>query len=285
MKINVVCSDQGWIYSKFIVEYRAYSKNQILLNSKEKCDLTHYLPYYEMPANAEHPCTIWLSHQEQRKDLHDKFTEAAKQADMAISQSKKYTDLMISQGITHVAQVLPGVDLHRFGLRSTERQPKDKLVVGYVGRQYSSSDRKNPKLLEKISTLPFVEFKATGGRIREADLPRFYSSLDLVISPATIEGGPMAIQESLAVGTPIMCFANVGIANEFNAGVHRVKFGDDEEFIRQLELFWNNKDYLTFRKYEVMRALRQQVEPYTWEKFVIEHDKIWAKVYEQHKKI
>ena len=279
MKINVICSDQGWVYSKFITEFRKYSKNQILLNSKEKCDVIHCLPYYEISANTEHPCTVWLSHQEhKRKDLHDKFIDAAKNADIAISQSKKYADLMISQGIKNVVQIVPGVDLNRFSLRSSERQQKDRLVIGYVGRQYSSTDRKNPKLLERISKLPFVEFRATGGLVREADLPRFYASLDLVVSPATIEGGPMAIQESLAVGTPIMCFADVGMANEFVAGVFKAEFGNDDDFVRRLEEFWTNKDYLTFRKFDVMRNLRKQVEQFTWERFALEHDKIWAKI-------
>ena len=70
MKINIVCSENtGWIYNKFIVMFRQYSKHQILLNSKEKCDLTHYLPYYESVGKPVHPSTAWMSHQEHRSDL------------------------------------------------------------------------------------------------------------------------------------------------------------------------------------------------------------------------
>jgi glycosyltransferase involved in cell wall biosynthesis len=278
MKINVVCTDVGGIYGKFVTKLREYSKHQILLNSNEPCDLTHYLPCYEMPDNPNRPCTIWLSHQEKRQDLSDKFINSVKRADTAISHSKKYMDLMISRGIKNVIQIVPGVDLKKFDIRSQTRQQKNKLVVGYVGKQFSSTERKNPKLIEKISQLPFVEFKATGGRLRETDLPKFYSSIDITVSPATIEGGPMAIQESLAVGTPIMCFSGVGMANEFMHGVYKVPFGNDEEFINQLESFWDCKEYFTFRRPEVMRALRKQVESYTWEHFVEEHDRIWSKI-------
>lgn len=278
MKINIVCADIGWVFTKFATMFKAYSKNQILLNSKELCDITHYLPYTEMPDNPKHPCTTWLSHQEKRQELYDKFIYAAKMADLAISQSKKYTDLMISHGIKNVVQIIPGVDINKFHIRSTERQKNDKLIVGYVGKQYSSSERKNLKLLEQISKLPFVEFKATGGRIRETDLPKFYASVDLIVSPSLIEGGPMAIQESLAVGTPVMCFADVGMANEFVAGIFTVPYNDDKSFFNRLEEFWANKDYMKFRRPEVMMALRKQVESFTWENFVANHDKAWAKI-------
>ena len=166
MKVNIICSDMGWVYEKFISQLRIYSKHQILLNSKEKCNVTFYLPYFELSSPIHHPCAVWLSHQEQRKDLYDKFICAAKSADMGISHSKKYMDLLVSQGIKNVIQIVPGVDLQAFHVRSSVRPANSKLVVGYVGRQYTSSDRKNPKLLEKISKLLFVELKSTGGKIK-----------------------------------------------------------------------------------------------------------------------
>ena len=253
-------------------------KNQILSNSKEQCDVTYYLPCYDLPENPIRPCTTWLPHQETQQDLSDKFISAAQKVNVAISHSKKYMDALTAKGLTNVVQIVPGVDLQKFSLRASDRLQKDKLIVGYVGRQFSATERKNPKLLERISKLPFVEFKATGGRIREADLPRFYSSVDLVVSAATNEGGPMAIIEALAVGTPIMCFADVGMSNEFWKGVVRIPFADDDSFITSLETFWNTKEYLQYRKYETMKALRKQVELFSWEHFATEHDKIWEKL-------
>ena len=52
-------------------------------------------------------------------------------------------------GINNLAQIMPGVDLDKFQLRSWDRKLHEKLVVGYIGRQYSSSNRKNPNLLKK----------------------------------------------------------------------------------------------------------------------------------------
>jgi glycosyltransferase involved in cell wall biosynthesis len=278
MKVNIICTDVGWIYSKFIDMFKKHSKHEILLNSKdENIAVTYYLPYYEAPKKVAHPSTAWFSHQEARKDLKAKFVSVAKAVDFSISHSKKYADLLKNQhGINNVVQIMPGIDFDKFKLRSQKRSSSDKLIVGYVGRHYTSSNRKNPRLLEKISKLPFVDLRITGGKIKEDNIPKFYESLDITISPATIEGGPMAIQESLTVGTPILCFENVGVANEFGVGVLKVPFGDEVAFIKKLTKFWKTKRYERYRDLELMQKLRAQVEDQTWKNFVEKHDEIWG---------
>lgn len=276
MKINIICTDVGWIYSKFVTMFRTYSKHQILLNQQGEVDVTYYLPYYEAPLVPVHPSTAWMSHQEEKKDLKAKFVSVAKRVDCPISHSKKYADLLRDEyGVDTVRQVMPGVDLNKFQLRSSEILSHDRLIVGYVGRQYTSSDRKNPGLLEKIGKLPFVDLRITGGKIKEENIPKFYRSLDVTISPARIEGGPLSVQESLAVGTPVLCFDSVGVANEFNIGVLKVPFGDDEAFIKKLTKFWTTKRYEKYRDLELMKKLRSQVEEQTWKNFVKMHDNIW----------
>jgi glycosyltransferase involved in cell wall biosynthesis len=278
-KVNVICSDQGWIYSKFISMFRQYSKHQILLNSKDKCDVHFYLPYYELHDKPQRPCTAWFSHQEARKDLHNKFISAAKAVDFGTSHSKKYTDILRNtHGITNIKQILPGVDLHKFQLRSCVRPPRDKLVVGYVGRQYTSSNRKNPQLLNKISQLPFVELKVTGGKIKDDKLPAFYAGLDLVVSPALIEGGPLALQEGLAVGVPFLCFDGVGSSGEFSDGVFTAPYGDDALFLDAIRRIWEDEIYKDYWDLDRMKELRAQIKPFTWARFVKEHGKVWESV-------
>ena len=279
LKINIICSDSGWVYAKFISMFRKFSKHQIFVNSSETCDITHCLPYYEQSEKTRHPCSVWLSHQEQKKGLHEKFIYAAQNSDLSISQSKKYMDIATGYGAKNIIQIVPGVDLSKLSLRSTERQSsKNKLIVGYVGRQYTSSDRKNPQLLKQIGILPFVELKISGGLIKEYDLPKFYSHCDIIISPSFIEGGAMCIIEGLAVGVPILCFDDVGMANEFEKGVLKVKYGDGEAFTQRLKEFWDNKEHLEYRKIEAMLSLRKQVERFSWENFVIKHDEAWLKL-------
>lgn len=278
MKINVVCSDEGWIYSKFIEEMQKHSKHDVLLNSKESCDVTHYIPYYEVPNNPPRPCTTWLSHQEKRRDLSKKFVSAAQAVDVGLSHSKKYTKLLRdNHHRQNVVSVIPGVDLDQFLLRDVERPANDKIVVGYVGRQYTSSDRKNPKLLKQISELPYVDFKTTGGNLSADQIPDFYRSLDVVVSPATIEGGPMAVQEALACGVPVIAMKDVGVAAEFGEGV--IKAEGDADFMAKLKDMWLTKYYLNYwRTTDVMNKMRQQVASQTWKRFVEEHDKVWEMI-------
>jgi len=116
MKVNIVCTDVGWIYSKFVEMFRKYSKHEIVLN--ESGDVTHYIPYYEVPKNPSMPCTAWMSHMEDRKDLKEKFIHAGQTVSMPISHSQKYADLLQREyGVIWVKNVIPGVDLDMFKRR------------------------------------------------------------------------------------------------------------------------------------------------------------------------
>lgn len=283
LKINIVCgeADQGWIYSEFIKQFKKYSKHNILVNEMDemKFDLCHFIPYYNY-FKINKPCTAWFSHMERKDPLKSKFISVARSVDIPISHSKKYADILKNEyGINNVKQIIPGVDLEFFKLRSTKRPPGDKLVVGFVGRAYKSSARKNSKLLKQISELPFVDFRITGGKMKYEDIPKFYADLDIVSSPATIEGGPMSIPQSLACGTPIMCFLDVGVTQEFNVGVIKVDPKDkDNDFLSRLDILWRTKSYMQYRHAGIMNQMRAQVVDKTWERFVLCHNRIWEEL-------
>jgi len=279
--VNIVCdeADDGWIYSKFISEIKKHSKYKIVVNEKDvnKYDILHYIPYYVVDARAKtKPSTCWLSHQEKKDPLKSKFLSAAKAVDAGISHSNKYAKWLREQGLDNVIQIIPGVDLDRFRIGGKIHKEKyPKLSVGYVGRQYTSSARKNPALLKEISNLDYVDFKTTGGKMGASQIPAFYQLQHLIVSPATIEGGPMCIQEALACGIPIICYDSVGVANEFNEGVIRVPYGDSKAFKKRLKEFWDDKQYEYYNEKAIQDLMREQVERQTWKKFVEEHDKIW----------
>jgi len=281
MKISVISENDGWIYGRMIEALQKYSKNKIVKNSEE-ADVYFYLPYYLLPnkpKHIKHPCVVWLSHQEQKNPLKDKFISAAQQADFAISHSQKYMLLCQKYGIVNIKQIIPGVDLGLFSLRGTERKSEtDKLIVGYSGRSYESSSRKNPALLKKIVELPFVEFRSSGGKMDYEDLPKLYADSDIMVSPSLVEGGPMAIQEALAVGTPIILYDGVGTATEYGRGVIRVPFKDDEEFLGRLKTIWKTKSYLYYRTSQILNEMRQQVKDQTWEIFAKKFDGIFTRI-------
>jgi len=279
LKIGIICSDVGWIYDQFLEKFNQYSKHDIIRNPSTLCDVYYYVPYYETPPKNKimRPCCAWMSHQETKSPLKEKFISSAKQVDFAISHSKKYADLLTKHGVQNVKQIIPGVDLVLYKTRSTNR-PSDtnKLIVGYSGRTYQSSNRKNPELIKKISSLQFVEFRATNGNIKSKDMPKFYSDCDVIVQPSLIEGGSMAIQESLAVGTPIMCFQDVGVAQEFTTGIIRVDPKDKvNNFLSRLEILWTTRGFEQYRHAGIMNQMRDQVMHQTWDVFARRHDSVW----------
>jgi len=276
MKVNIISSDPTWIYGQFIEQFKKYSKYEILLNAKSGYDLVHFLPYYEQ-YKVNYPSTAWFSHQELKNPIRDKFISAGKEVNFCFSHSNKYANILYKGGIdkSKIKQVMPGVDLDKFKQREQLPDNRNKLVAGYVGRQYTSSNRKNPNLLYKFAKLSFVEFRATDGKIPENEMPKFYADLDITISPATVEGGPMSILESLAVGVPILCYENVGVSDEFGIGCFRTPFGDEERIFDQLENFWTAKIYKHFNKTELMNKMREQVKEFTWANFVKAHDEVF----------
>jgi len=279
MRVNIICDDHGWVYDKFIFEFEKYSKYEIVRNAKYDFNIIHFLPYYTYDKKnvSNKLSTCWLSHQETKNPLRAKFVEAAKGVTRGISHSKKYKMLLENIGVNNVDQIMPGVDLDRFIVIDDSRDLIDipKLSVRFVGRMYSSSNRKNPNLLKRIAGLPFVNFESSDGNIKPVQMPAFYSSADLIVSPATVEGGPLAVQESLASGRPIICYEDVGVANEFDDGVIKVPFGDEDAFIGRIEKFWQKKQYKYYHQHATRLRMRSQVESFTWANFVAQHDAIW----------
>lgn len=284
MKVNIICDEPngGWIYNQFINQFKQYSKYEILINAKNGFDLVHYLPYYNVPKNPSRPCTAWFSHMEQREDLRSKFISTAQQVDFAISHSKKYADLLVRMGVKKVAQVMPGVDLDKFIPSSLNYSysisQKRPLVVGYIGRSYQSSNRKNPTLIEKISKIKGIDFRITGGKLSAEQMPDFYQKTDIIVSPSKNEGGPMCIIEALAVGKPIVCFDTVGVAEEFDFGLIKVKDFDENQFIKIIEDWRDGILVLNPPKASAVESMRSQVINYTWKNFVDKHDQIWGNI-------
>jgi glycosyltransferase involved in cell wall biosynthesis len=279
-KVNIICGEAlgNWIYSKFIEAFNLYSKHTIMVNDSSNSDITFYLPYYEMCVASKRPCVVFMSHQEQNnKVLADKFVSSALTADFAVSMSKKYMELLKGCGVKNIIQIKPGVDSTKYILR-TKKSNEGKLIVGYVGRKYSSTNRKNLKLLDKIMNLSFVDLRITDGKILEQDMPEFYDVCDLIAQPSLIEGGSMAIIEALSCGVPILCYNNVGWADEFGIGVIKARFNDETNYLKQLYDFWRDKQYLYYEREDIMLSMRAQVLDISWYNFVKGFDKLFDSI-------
>jgi len=192
-----------------------------------------------------------------------------------LCHARKYVKLLGDAGVRNASQVMPGIDFDLYKLRSSKRPKFDKLIVGWVGKSYQSSNRKNEQLLRKLSTLTFIDLRITGGKLKDQDLPKFYGDCDIIVSPSLVEGGSMAITEAQAVGTPVLSYTDVGVSDEFDFGVLKAPYNDEKAFILRLAEFWRNKEYEEYRKPENLQRLRSQVEQFTWHNFAKGHDEIW----------
>lgn len=145
-----------------------------------------------------------------------------------------------------------------------------KLVLGFVGRfkgRTDYSDRKGRNLLERISKLPFVEIKSTLGNLPEEDLPAFYRSVDYPIVTSKEEGGPMCFTEALRCGKRIIMPLTLGIGEMFPQGVIDYPEGDYEGLCKVLEGLYAERV-----------ALSKLVEPYTWDFWTEQHERIFFKL-------
>lgn len=257
MKVNLIY-EPGWILERFAKQLQKHLDYVVLQDSPNKHKINYFLPYYLLQKGSW-KSVGWFTHREERPDLKAKFKWSALNADFCIVQAKQYLELINGWGIKNTKQIIPGVSLNRY---------KPKLILGYVGRMYTSTDRKNPEMLNFVSSLPYVELRCTDGKIKEKDMPDFYNGLDAVFVPSKIEGGPMCLYEGLACGKQVIAPAGVGVVNEYSAGIIKYKNED----------FSSAKNVIK-KIYDKKMLLRKQVEKDTWKKFALEHDKVFGRFF------
>ena len=162
------------------------------------------LAYYVNYALSQGPTSFidvgFFTH---RDDSHA-FLERARSLDFSVCMAKMYADWLHEQGVETVAHIPMGFDSFRY---------RPRLVLGVVG--LLDHPRKGKHLVEQVKRLPFVEIRATEGRVGEDQLCDFYQAVDYVLIPATVEGGPMSLLEGLALGKPVIAPDGVGMVPEF----------------------------------------------------------------------
>lgn len=123
------------------------------------------------------------------------------------------------------AVIEDGVDLELFKPKLLERfdHVDRELVVGWVGNSKWASDlQEDFKGLHTILAPVVEELRAEGWRIRSrladrqerfiphADMPAYYSTIDIYVCPSKIEGTPNPVLEAMACGVPVVS-TDVGI--------------------------------------------------------------------------
>lgn len=228
--VNIVVADRGWILERLA---RAISERfdyvTVSDNAIKNCHLQYYLNYSSWTRRVSPVEVAYFTHVESDDGAQRKFFEVAKQVDYCVCHSEIYEKQLRDRGIDNVVTISPGIDLDLF---------KPIVKIGVVGRTYATG-RKGEALVEAMLDIDGLEWHFTGhGWPRPARdvppeaMPAFYNEMDYILVPSLYEGGPMAVAEAVACGTPVIA-PPIGWVGAFP---HReYKTGDPADLRRVLE--------------------------------------------------
>ena len=211
-----------WILEKMQGHIKAAAPNDV------KCDYEYtdapghvniFSPY-RLYRKSEHAKDIvFFTHPEDMRQW-----EAAHECDVAVVMCAKYRDELIVDGMdaAKVHLIHAGVDDiykdHRLRVLNPSRMD--------ISENYKA--RKGYDTWQRLCALPWVNCICTGGGMTSEQVHDEYLKADVVVSTATVEGGPMACYEALSMGKVYYGRAGVGLHDE-TEGVIRYADGDELE--------------------------------------------------------
>ncbi|CNK32462.1 MULTISPECIES: glycosyltransferase [Yersinia] len=260
--VHIKISDSGWILEKLASEitnrlpYVSFG-----LDTDSSAEIQYYMTYGCRQDRVSPIEVALFTHKEHVQAAAEKFDSVASEVDFCIAQSLATEEIIRKTGLTNVQTISPGVDLNHF---------TPIVRIGIVGRTYHTG-RKGENLVAQVMDIPGIEWYFTGSGwpgpahfIDDNKLPEFYRSLDYILVPALIEGGPMCVLEALASGCKVIA-SPVGWVPQFP---HiEFKLGDADDLRRVLLQVLDEK-----------LALRRSVEGYTWESWANNHHNLFSQL-------
>ena len=258
MKINIVAPlKEEWILAKLARMLNEYIP-EVTLSEKpdSKADINYFMNWalYE-PVKTK--TMGWFTHPEDKK-----FYDVAKKVDWCICHAEQYAEELRKIGC-RATTITPGID-NIF---------KPKLRLGIVGRKYNG-DRKGGKIVEAIRELDYVELKFThhswGDDVADVffdNLPNFYNSIDYLLVPAILEGGPVPVGEAIKCGKQVIAPLEIGNVRVFTENIISYNVGGIDNLKNVLGLLYKQR-----------LAISESVENITWRRFIQQHQIIFSKL-------
>lgn len=280
LRVNILCRNykQDRIIPR-MARHLADRLGWVLTAAPEgKADVLHLSAYFEVQKVGKWPATpvsCYFTHIEEDPPGNSKaalFDSVAQKVDLRMAMCRIYGKHLEQFGPT-IQPPLP-VELDRFVIADRSRQKKP--VIGLSGYTYANH-RKGEDLIRgviKSRVGQWVDWKASGRgwpvsmrRYAWQDMPKFYQSLDVLLCPSRVEGGPLPVLEALACGVRVVVPSGVGIIDELPKvkGIYRYECGDLASLLVALERAADMKEKVD------REALRKVVKKHSVDAFVEAH--------------
>ena len=258
----------GWILYRLASEIKL--KNVLINEDMPDADIHYYINYFlfnEKPLNG---ITVGnFTHYD--PNLHDeKFIQAAKEMDYCISISEETTKIMKSLEIDEekISTVIIGAD----------KSFKPKLTLGIIGT-IKTSGRKGENLVQELledkqlmQDMQIVSlndcWESLGIPIWNMEHQDFYRSIDYLLVPSLIEGGPVPFMEALASGT-LAIAPPIGVIPQFP----HIEY-ETGNIISLKDTIKTVKNDFLDRKQKIAKYMKD----YNWDTWAYNHDKIFKEL-------
>lgn len=215
--LDVVVADRGWILEAIARRIKENAPPNTTVHIIDKVEQSTsqvklFMPYSAYSASDGFDVGFF-THREDIEPAKSRFIEIAQKCDLCLCMSEKYAKLLRENGVSNAVSVGFAVDLDGFF---------PILRVGVVGRAYSHTKRKGEDLIADLELPAGIKLVFSGEgwprpsqRVTDSGMAEFYSTLDYLLVPSRIEGGPAPLLESLACGVPVIAPSDIGFVSEF----------------------------------------------------------------------
>jgi glycosyltransferase involved in cell wall biosynthesis len=210
--VHFVCANlkPPWILERMQAHIRAAAPKGIRVTTSlsavdEPYTINYYNPYRHWKGKSRRALdVVFCTHPEREQT----FYASARAADAVVMMCNQYRAGIIGMGVQaeRVHVIHPGVD---------DRYKDTRLRVFAPSRMDYACARKGPDVWKRLSGETWLDCVTSNGRMTEEELLTEYRRCDVVVSTATLEGGPMSVIEGLALGKPVVARAGVGWVDEF----------------------------------------------------------------------
>jgi GT2 family glycosyltransferase len=273
LRLRIVTEKEGWILHRKAHEIATRCRNAVINEDYPDANLHYYINYGYFNRKPVSGITVAnFTHYD--PILHaDKWVQVAHTVDFCVAVSEEAKQRLLECGVSSqkIAVIMVGADV--------SYQPA--LTLGICGRIYPGG-RKGDKLVQQIcdnnqlmQNLRIISFNEGWPCEHKAfdSYYDFYSSIDFLLIPSLLEGGPVPFMEALACGK-LSIAPNIGVVPSFPHIQYNT--GDIDSLTSVIERL--KSDFLEDR-----RVLSSFMRPYNWSTWACRHIELFNRLLQSTK--